>query len=324
MTLIEFRLKFVESTIEQCFCESIVCREVSDNSEQWEVVLVDEKCDPPLQEITLFNNSFANKAQATEARNKLISILLKIFTNIDINSSPQDQTGAIKMKKAENQEDLDNIAFNESSTDEALIPFFLNCIEFDLDNAFQESVLCVNISKAEEADKLIPICADCCNAEELLFDQKPADACIDDSALKETCGEIPPSDISVTPELYIPGADPYSFWVSVVIPYWPQRFQNPNFRSLFEDTIRKEAPAHIGLRICWLDPKQMLQFEEHYRNWLQAYNGEANCHLSNAMHSLICTMFELTSVYPPAQLGPPGCNDPGQGNSVLLDFTQLG
>ena len=39
--------------------------------------------------------------------------------------------------------------------------------------------------------------------------------------------------------------DPYSFVASVVLPYWPDRFIDLDYRRFMERTLRKEAPAHI-------------------------------------------------------------------------------
>ena len=36
--------------------------------------------------------------------------------------------------------------------------------------------------------------------------------------------------------------DPYSFRATVVLPYWPARFQQPEFRAFLETTLRQEAP----------------------------------------------------------------------------------
>ncbi|NIR47902.1 hypothetical protein GWO43_27650, partial [candidate division KSB1 bacterium] len=39
--------------------------------------------------------------------------------------------------------------------------------------------------------------------------------------------------------------DPYSFRVSIVLPYWPTGFQDREFRRFFERTLREQIPAHI-------------------------------------------------------------------------------
>lgn len=59
--------------------------------------------------------------------------------------------------------------------------------------------------------------------------------------------------------------DPYSFWVSVVVPDWVELFDN----SRFEELVRCEMPAHIAIRFCYLTQAQMLGFEEAYFEWLK-------------------------------------------------------
>ncbi|MEL6140260.1 MAG: hypothetical protein AAFU67_01415, partial [Bacteroidota bacterium] len=123
---------------------------------------------------------------------------------------------------------------------------------------------------------------------------------------------------------YVPGADPYSFWATVVLPYWPSRFQNSNFRAFFESTLRREAPAHVALRICWLDPKQMRDFERHYRQWLATLAEQDNCNRMDIQAKLIETLFSLTTVYPPARLQGDGCSPSStDAGAILLNSTQL-
>lgn len=181
-------------------------------------------------------------------------------------------------------------------------------------------------------DALIPNCPDCHNMELLPIDA-PEEACLDPKALlKQNITSCQTNNqpengqsMPIGGEWYIPGADPYSFWTTVILPYWPERFQNINFRRFFESTLRREFPAHIGIRICWLDPKQMIQFEYYYRNWLEAISGKQNCNLQEIKACLIELLFDLKTVYPPATLQEDGCA-PGSGDpdAVLLDYTQLG
>ncbi|MCO6477071.1 MAG: hypothetical protein J5I94_10650 [Phaeodactylibacter sp.] len=62
-------------------------------------------------------------------------------------------------------------------------------------------------------------------------------------------------------------ADQYSFLVTVVLPDWPQRFRDANFRQYVEQVFRREAPAHILLRFCWIGRDQMQEFERPYQRW---------------------------------------------------------
>jgi hypothetical protein len=64
-------------------------------------------------------------------------------------------------------------------------------------------------------------------------------------------------------------ADPYSFQISILIPDWPAKFRNLTFKHLLEKTIYLETPAHIYAHVYWLDHKQMRDFEEAYKLWLE-------------------------------------------------------
>ena len=60
--------------------------------------------------------------------------------------------------------------------------------------------------------------------------------------------------------------DPYSLQISVILPDWPTRFQNQQFRLFVEQTVRDETPVHITVYIRWLDKQAMSNFEQAYNN----------------------------------------------------------
>ena len=70
--------------------------------------------------------------------------------------------------------------------------------------------------------------------------------------------------------------DPYSFWLTVVVPNWMKRFKEENTQTFFEQTIRKETPAHIGVRFLWISHEQMYEFETTYLRWLKSVNEQEN------------------------------------------------
>jgi hypothetical protein len=118
-------------------------------------------------------------------------------------------------------------------------------------------------------------------------------------------------------------SDPYSFRATVVLPYWPDRFQNLSFRSFFERTLRAEAPAHVYLRICWVDACQMHDFEQAYRRWLQTLAlPEHDCESTEALNRLLEVICRLRNVYPEATLG--ACDAAAPGARVVLNQTLLG
>jgi len=61
--------------------------------------------------------------------------------------------------------------------------------------------------------------------------------------------------------------DPYSFRMTVVLPSWPRRFRDLKFRKFVEETFRRETPAHIFPKICWISHEQMKAFEQCYNEW---------------------------------------------------------
>jgi hypothetical protein len=123
--------------------------------------------------------------------------------------------------------------------------------------------------------------------------------------------------------------DPYSFHASVVLPYWPGHFDSMSFRQYFENKIREEAPAHVMLKICWLNNELMRQFEIAYKAWIEklaAYSFDKVANLTDfrkANDDMINILAKLHSEYPLATLHD--CNESKEGsNVVVLGKTVLG
>lgn len=119
-------------------------------------------------------------------------------------------------------------------------------------------------------------------------------------------------------------SDPYSFRATVVLPYWPARFQRSEFRSFLETTLRQQAPAHIFLRICWVNACQMREFETAFRRWLRSKAlGEGSCDTSAALNALIDILFRLRNVYPAGTLHD--CSEPDpNANQIVLNYSIIG
>lgn len=98
--------------------------------------------------------------------------------------------------------------------------------------------------------------------------------------------------------------DPYSFRVSVVLPYWPERFRSAHFRALLERTLREEAPAHVQLRICWVSQRQMTEFDAAYRAWATARAARTPnpVTIRNRAAKLVAILDSLSTVHPAASL----------------------
>jgi hypothetical protein len=66
---------------------------------------------------------------------------------------------------------------------------------------------------------------------------------------------------------FTPGYDPYSFISTVALPAWPERFREPQNRQRIEKLLHREAPAHVLLRILWLNPRDLFLFESTFKAW---------------------------------------------------------
>ncbi|MEM7373504.1 MAG: hypothetical protein AAF587_33060 [Bacteroidota bacterium] len=90
--------------------------------------------------------------------------------------------------------------------------------------------------------------------------------------------------------------DPYSFWISVVaLDSWNRCSIESGARALFEQTVRMETPAHIGICFLWLDGKNMHRFEHAYKNWLydQARREADDCQIEESLTTLVEVMNDL-------------------------------
>jgi hypothetical protein len=66
---------------------------------------------------------------------------------------------------------------------------------------------------------------------------------------------------------FTPGFDAYSFIATVALPAWPQRFRSKENRAVIEKLLQREAPAHVLLRILWMNPRDFCCFEYYYKRW---------------------------------------------------------
>lgn len=98
-----------------------------------------------------------------------------------------------------------------------------------------------------------------------------------------------PCAAAENPEIpYIPGADPYSFWATVVLPSWTKRFRNADNRHFFMEMLYREVPAMVGLNIVWLNPQDMCKFEKAYQRWLTwMHNPDLLCEEGDPLCDLV-------------------------------------
>jgi hypothetical protein len=67
--------------------------------------------------------------------------------------------------------------------------------------------------------------------------------------------------------------DFYSLSISVIMPAWPSRFQNSDFRSLLCNIFCVNAPVHLDIDFYWLELTEMREFEKVYFDWLEERNS---------------------------------------------------
>jgi hypothetical protein len=70
---------------------------------------------------------------------------------------------------------------------------------------------------------------------------------------------------------------PFSNTCTLIVPAWPFRFQNEEFRKLLVKTLEEHQPAHLNIHIRYLSLQDMAAFETIYSQWL---NESARDHLS--------------------------------------------
>ena len=71
-----------------------------------------------------------------------------------------------------------------------------------------------------------------------------------------------------------PGDDPYSYQLHVAFLAEAGRFRNMDFRRFAEDVVRRETPAHLAPKICWVSDKDMQRIENAWAAWRALLSGE--------------------------------------------------
>jgi hypothetical protein len=108
----------------------------------------------------------------------------------------------------------------------------------------------------------------------------------------------------------------------VILPDWPERFRDLDFRALVERVLREEAPAHVQVKVCWIGQRQMTELDDRYHQWLLALrNGSAQA-IRQPARRLIDLMTQLVTVYPAATLHD--CDDGDDDTPVRLGASALG
>lgn len=103
--------------------------------------------------------------------------------------------------------------------------------------------------------------------------------------------------------------DPYSFQLTAVLPGWLPITLNDGFRTYVERVFREELPAHLAIKLCWVGPQQMLQFEKCFFDFFKHMQErkKLDCALTKAdvnpyLPALINILGDLDNVYYPSHL----------------------
>lgn len=120
--------------------------------------------------------------------------------------------------------------------------------------------------------------------------------------------------------------DPYSFRITVVLPYWMEKFLDDKMkiREYVDRLFRQETPAHIHVKICWVSNRQMRLIDWHYRRWLEenAKRFPDKDRLTRRLNALISIMGRLRNVYFQGFLHD--CDDSEEENTIVLGKSFLG
>ncbi|MCI3935575.1 hypothetical protein MQX03_00060 [Chryseobacterium aahli] len=105
--------------------------------------------------------------------------------------------------------------------------------------------------------------------------------------------------------------DPYSFRVSVVLPGFAYRFQDPDFRRYAETVIRQEIPAHVLAKICWVGDRMsetetaqedLEKFEVALKKYLSDKAKNNTAGLGTSISELVLALTYLNNIYRPGRL----------------------
>lgn len=88
--------------------------------------------------------------------------------------------------------------------------------------------------------------------------------------------------------------DPFSFRITFVLPNWPTRFRDDNFRSFVHDTLSAETPTHIYFNVIWFNEKEMEVLRNGYKNFLNDLETGAGCDWEKA--GILMKLLEIGKV----------------------------
>ena len=127
-----------------------------------------------------------------------------------------------------------------------------------------------------------------------------------------------------------------------MFPGWTSRFSNIDFRNYMEALIRRELPAHILPKICWIghmegmleetedNPVPLNDMEELQKNWksfLTSKNNKGNGYHASltSTKNLWRTMSQLNTIYSSGTLHDCENEETEENNNrIILNRSSLG
>jgi hypothetical protein len=133
--------------------------------------------------------------------------------------------------------------------------------------------------------------------------------CVESTDLAVSC--------SAAPERW----DPYSFRIHLIFPGHSVRLVEPGFRRFVEEIVRRELPAHLEAKICFVSREALADFEQKYRAWLDSLaSGKPK---ATVLQALLDCLNELHTIYPAGTLHD--CTEDGdEASAIVLNQSRLG
>lgn len=133
-------------------------------------------------------------------------------------------------------------------------------------------------------------------------------------------------------------SDPYSLRLTFVFPGWTRRFSNMYFREYAEKLIRREVPAHILCRICWIgntvetedgelstEDGPMQKLQDLYKKWLtKKMQSPGNQQNNEFLKPLVDLLHDLETIYPQGKLYDCESGDADTESSIVLGKSTIG
>jgi uncharacterized protein len=153
---------------------------------------------------------------------------------------------------------------------------------------------------------LLPATCACADSSEPQAGNDPAPA-VDETA---GTGECAPQEW-----------DPYSFRVQLVFPGYTARLQEPGFRQFVEEIVRRELPAHLVPKICFVSRDQLSDFEIKYRAWLESLATRAP--KAAPLKAFLECLNDLHTIHPAGTLHD--CKEDGtEETPIVLNQSRIG